>query len=58
MEITKETDMNEQYIKKIHGKGIYSYPFKFARSFPLYPTIQDNQTQILAEGQKIIMTFV
>lgn len=54
MEIAKETGMDEQYIKRISEKGIYSYPFQFSRSFSLYPTIQDNQTQILVAQQKII----
>jgi len=54
MEIAKETGMNEHYIERISEKGIHPYHFQFSRSFSLYPNMQDNQTQILVAGQKII----
>lgn len=53
-EIAKETGLTEQYINNISEKGIYSYPFHFAKSFTVYSNFQSNQTDILVAQQKVL----
>lgn len=51
-EIAKETGMSEEYIQNISEKGIYPYPFQFAKSFAIYSGVQSNQTEILVARDK------
>lgn len=53
-EIAKETGMSEEYIQNISEKGIYPYPFQFAKSFAAYSGLQSNQTEILVAQTKIL----
>lgn len=53
-EISKETEMSEEYIKNISEKGIYPYAFQFAKSFAMYSGVQSNQTELLVAQQKIL----
>ena len=52
--LAKETGMSEEYIKNISEKGVYPYAFQFAKSFAVYTTIQNNQTQILVKQANIL----
>lgn len=54
MQIANETGMSEEHINNISERRIYTYPINFSRSFSVYPTIQNNQTQVLVAQQKII----
>ena len=47
--LAKETGMSEEYIKNISEKGTYPYVFQFAKSFAMYSTMQNNQTEILVK---------
>lgn len=53
-EIAKETGMSEEYIQNISEKGVYPYPFQFAKSFAIYSGVQSNQTEILVVQTKIL----
>lgn len=53
-EIAKETGMSEEYIQNISEKGIYPYPFQFAKSFAIYSGVQSNQTEILVAQTKVL----
>lgn len=53
-EIAKKTGMSEEYIQNISEKGIYPYPFQFAKSFATYSEVQSNQTEILVTQTKIL----
>lgn len=53
-EIAKETGMSKEYIQNISEKGIYPYPFQFAKSFTSYSGVQSNQTEILVAQTKVI----
>lgn len=53
-EIAKETGMSEEYVQNISEKGIYPYPFQFAKSFALYSGVQSNQTDILVAQTKML----
>lgn len=53
-EIAKQTGLSEQYIQNISEKGIYPYPFQFAKSFAMYSSMQSNQTEILLTQTKVI----
>lgn len=53
-EIAKQTGMTEEYIKNMSEKGIYSYPFQFAKSFTMYSALQSNQTEVLVKQQEIL----
>lgn len=52
--LAKEANMSEEYIKNISEKGIYPYAFQFAKSFAMYSTMQNNQTDILVKQAKIL----
>lgn len=52
--LAKETGMSEEYINNISEKGIYPYAFQFAKSFAMYSTMQNNQTEILVAQNKIL----
>ena len=52
--LVKETGMSEEYIKNISEKKIYPYGFRFAKSFVSYPTINNNQTEILVKQSNIL----
>lgn len=52
--LAKETGMSEEYIKNIFEKGIYPYAFQFAKSFTMYSTMQNNQTEILVKQANIL----
>ena len=52
--LAKETNMSEEYIKNISEKGIYPYAFQFAKSFAMYSTMQNNQTEILVKQANIL----
>ena len=52
--LAKETGMSEEYIKNISEKGVYPYAFQFARSFAMYGTMQNTQTEILVAQTKIL----
>ena len=52
--LAKETGMSEEYIKNISEKGIYPYAFQFAKSFTMYSTMQNNQTEILVKQANIL----
>lgn len=53
-EIAKETGMSEEYIQNISEKGMYPYPFQFAKSFAIYSGVQSNQTEILVAQAKVL----
>lgn len=53
-QIAKETGLSEEYIKNISERGIYPYPFQFAKSFATYSGVQSNQTDILVAQNKIL----
>lgn len=53
-ELQKDTGLSKEYIQNISEKGIYPFPFQFARSFVTYSSLQSNQTEILVAEQKII----
>lgn len=52
--LAKETGMSEEYIKNISEKGAYPYAFQFAKSFAMYSTVQNNQTELLVAQSKIL----
>ena len=52
--LAKETNMSEEYIKNISERGVYPYAFQFAKSFAMYSTMQNNQTEILVKQAKIL----
>ena len=52
--LAKETGMSEEYIKNISEKGVYPYAFQFAKSFAMYNTMQNNQTEILVKQANIL----
>ena len=52
--LAKETNMSEEYLKNISEKGVYPYAFQFAKSFAMYSTMQNNQTEILVAQSKIL----
>ena len=52
--LAKETGMTEEYIKDISEKGVYPYAFQFAKSFAMYSSMQNNQTEILVAQSKIL----
>ena len=52
--LVKETEMSEEYIKNISEKGVYPYAFQFAKSFVMYNTMQNNQTEILVKQANIL----
>lgn len=52
--LAKETGMSEEYIKNISEKGTYPYVFQFAKSFAMYSTMQNNQTEILVKQADIL----
>ena len=54
IEIAKQTGLSEEYIKNISEKGIYPYPFQFAKSFAMYSALQSNQTEVLVKQQEIL----
>lgn len=54
IEIAKQTGMTEEYIKNISEKGIYPYPFQFAKLFAMYSALQSNQTGVLVKQQEIL----
>lgn len=53
-EIAKETGMSKEYIQNISEKGMYPYPFQFAKSFATYSGLQSNQTEILVAQTKVV----
>lgn len=53
-EIAKETGMSEEYVQNISEKGVYPYPFQFAKSFAIYSGVQSNQTEILVAQTKVL----
>ncbi len=53
-EIAKETGMSEEYVQNISEKGIYPYPFQFAKSFAMYSSLQSDQTDILVAQTKVL----
>ena len=52
--LAKETNMSEEYIKNISEKGVYPYAFQFAKSFAMYSTMQNTQTDILVKQANIL----
>ncbi len=52
--LAKETGMSEEYIENISEKGVYPYPFQFAKSFAVYSSTQSQQTEILVKQASII----
>lgn len=52
--IANEVGFSEEYVKNISEKGVYSYPFQFAKSFVSYSNLQSNQTEILVAQQKVL----
>lgn len=52
--LAKETGMSEEYIKNISEKGAYPYAFQFAKSFAMYSTVQNSQTELLVAQSKIL----
>lgn len=53
-EIAKQTGLSKEYIKNISEKGVYAYPFQFAKSFVAYSGLQSNQTEILVAQTKVL----
>ena len=52
--LAKEANMSEEYIKNISEKGVYPYAFQFAKSFAMYSTMQNTQTDILVKQANIL----
>ena len=52
--LAKETNMSEEYLKNISEKGVYPYAFQFAKSFAMYPAMQNDQMEILVAQSKIL----
>ena len=42
------------YVQNISEKGIYPYPFQFAKSFAMYSSLQSDQTDILVAQTKVL----
>ena len=53
-EISNQTGLSKEYIKNISERGTVTYPFQFAKSFAMYSTMQNNQTEVLVAQQKVI----
>lgn len=53
-EISKKVGLSEEYINNMSEKGKTSYPFQFAKSFTVYSSKQNNQTEILVAQQKVL----
>lgn len=56
--LSKETNLTEEYINNISEKGIYPYPFQFAKSLSNYSALQNFKTEILVKQANIIKEIV
>lgn len=56
--LSKETNLTEEYINNISEKGIYPYPFQFAKSFSNYSALQNFKAEILVKQANIIKEIV
>lgn len=52
--LAEEMGLAEEYVKNISEKGMYPYPFQFAKSFTNYSVLQNSQTEVLVKQAKIL----